>query len=90
MSKKSLSESDICYRFIGTLKLYPLDGTDYENRMSTGKWEPLGSWHDQFWNEFNTIKLLNWLQNSDRSRGRTLDLKLGFDAGREIVGGLCR
>jgi len=35
-------------------------------------------------------KLLNWLQNSYSSRGRKLDLKLGFDARREIVGDLCR
>ena len=38
---------------IGTLNLYPLDGTDYEYRRGTSKWEPLGSWHEQFENEFN-------------------------------------
>ena len=38
---------------IGTLNLYPLDGTDCEYRRDTGKWEPLGSWHEQFENEFN-------------------------------------
>jgi hypothetical protein len=38
---------------IDTLNLYPLDGTDYEYRRGTGKWEPLGSWHEQFETEFN-------------------------------------
>jgi len=38
---------------IGTLNIYPLDGTDYEYRKGTDKWEPLGSFHEQFENEFN-------------------------------------
>ena len=38
---------------IGTLNLYPLDGTDYEYRRGTGRWEPLGSWHEHLENEFN-------------------------------------
>ena len=38
---------------IGTLNLYPLDGTDYEYRRGTGMWEPLGTSNQRFENEFN-------------------------------------